>query len=433
MRPGHPRERPMGMRYYVSTSRGCGGRLKTSPESFRVTERPGVEPEPLDADTGDYPYLLVEAVATGRDTHGVIDALAGALSIHPGRISSAGTKDANAVTKQWLSIRGIDAGALPTVEDVELTPVGRLGRQLEFGDHAGNAFEITVEDVEPTCLEAIHREVTDDDGLAVVPNFFGHQRFGTRRPVTHRVGRRLLVDDYRGAVTMYLTESSPQEPERTRRARSAIAEALSVADYEAALAATPGYLHYERRLLEALVDGGVEPFKAAIESLPWSLTRLFVHAVQSHVFNELVSERLRRGVSLTAPIVGDVICFVDDTGQIDPERAQPVTESRLPAAIRHCERGRAAVVGPLIGPETPTFDGQIGRWTEAILDGLGLSRGAFGDVEAAAVNATWRPLAVSTTLELAPTAARFSFELPPGSYATVLLREYLKVDPARMA
>lgn len=423
----------MGMRYYVSAGRGSGGRLKATPTEFRVTERPGIEPEALDADDGDYPYLVVEAIATGRDTNGVIEAIASALSIHPGRVSAAGSKDANAVTTQWLSIRGIDAGDLPAIEDVELTPIGRFGRQLEFGDHAGNAFEIGVSDMtDPAQLAAIHDELREG-AVVSVPNYFGHQRFGTRRAITHDVGRQLLRDEYRAAVETYLTASSPQEPPRTRQARRDIADALVDADVEGALAATPGYLDYERRLLEVLHEGGADPYRRAIEALPWSLTRLFVHAVQSHIFNELVSERLRRGLSVTEPVVGDVICFVDAAGVPDPDRAQPVTESRLSAARRHCARDRAAIVGPLVGPETPTFSGQIGHLTEAVLAGVGLCRESFADIEVATAGGTWRPLALSTAVDLDVETASFAFELPPGAYATVLLREYCKVAPDQLA
>lgn len=422
----------MGMRYYVSAGRGCGGRLKASPSAFRVTERPGVDPEPLEADAGDYPYLVVEAVASDRDTHGLIDALAGAMGIHPGRIAAAGTKDANAITTQWLTLRGVSPDALPDLAAVELTPVGRLGRQLEFGDHAGNHFAVRVDDVrDPQQLAAVHTEVTDDGDQVTVPNYFGHQRFGARRAVTHRVGWRLLRGEYDAAVRTYLTATSEHEPERTRRARADIADALEAADPAAAIAATPGYLDYERQLLSVLDTEGLEAAQSAIESLPWSLVRLFVHAVQSSVFNELASERLRRGHSLVEPAVGDVICFVDDEGRVDPERAQPVTEARLSVANRHTERGRAAVVGPLLGPETPSFVGPIGDLYRSVLSGLGIDRADFADVEAADVRGTWRPLAVSTTVER--DGSTFAFDLPPGSYATVLLREYLKVDPVRMA
>ena len=432
MRPAHVRERPMGMRYYASTSPGIGGRLKTHPTDFRVIEVPGLEVEPLDANTGDYGYLIVEATTTGRDTHDMIDTLAGALGIHPGAVAVSGTKDANAVTTQWVSIRHGSADELPAIEDVDLEPVGRLGRQLEFGDHAANRFEVTVHaPTHPEWRDAISIELTTEDGSIVVPNFFGHQRFGARRSITHVVGQQLVRGDIEGAIRTYLTASSPHEPARTRLARTEIEGALDVGDLEQAIAVTPGYLTYERRLLGAMRKGAT--VEDVLDALPWSLVRLFVHAVQSHAFNELVSERMRRGISLTEPQVGDTICFVDGEGQLDTERAQGVTESRLQTARRHVARGRAVVVAPLLGPETPPFEGPIGAMYDAVIAGLDLSRDGLDAVSVTDVSALWRPIALTTELEIDESGPTFSFELPPGSYATVIMREFCKVDPVAMA
>lgn len=424
----------MGMRYYVSSADGIGGRLKGEPADFRVIERPGLDCRPVDADTGDYPYLVVEATATERDTNGVIEAIARAMDVPPQAVGVAGTKDANAVTTQWVSIRTNRCDPPASLDGIELEAVGRLGRQLEFGDHAGNRFEVVVrEATDGGRIEAVADALTGEDGRTTVPNFFGHQRFGARRAITHVVGNQLLSGEYRQAVETYLTASSPHEPERTRRARQAVADALASDDLEGAAAALPGYLTYEQRLVDAMADADGDPHRAAIEALPWSLVRMFVHAVQSHVFNELVSERLRRGISLVEPQVGDTVCFVDDAGRVDTERAQPVTARRLDTARRHCDRGRAVVVGPLVGPETPAFEGPVGRCYEAVLGGLGLSRETFADVAVTDVETVWRPLALSTELSIGTWPPTFAFALPPGSYATVVLREFLKVDPVRMA
>lgn len=433
MRPGHARERPMGIRYYASATPGTGGRLKADPTDFRVTERPGLEVEPLDADPGDYPFLVVEATATGYDTTALLAAIADGMDVHPQRLAVSGTKDANAVTTQWLTIRQGTVEALPELAGVELRPVGRLGRQLDFGDHRGNAFDIVVRGAaHPGRIDAIADELASGEGVVAVPNYFGHQRFGARRTITHVVGRHLLRGDHRAAVETYLTATSPHEPDRTRRARRAIDDALADGDPAAGLAATPGYLQHERRMLAALDEHGADAHREAFETLPWSLKRLFVHAVQSHAFNECVSERLRRGIALAEVHEGDVVCFLDDDGRVDPGRAQPVTPGRLPTARRHRERGRAVVVGPLVGGDTPPPTGVVGDIHRAVLDGLGIDRHAFADNPVADVEGTWRPLHVTTALEVTGDPPRFTFELPPGAYATVVLREFLKVDPLAM-
>jgi len=66
MRQAHPIERQVGMAYYVSDADGVGGRLRVDPEDFRVRELERVDPQPADADTGDYPYLLLRATLRER-------------------------------------------------------------------------------------------------------------------------------------------------------------------------------------------------------------------------------------------------------------------------------------------------------------------------------------------------------------------------------
>ncbi|MFP4628125.1 MAG: tRNA pseudouridine(13) synthase TruD [Halobacteriales archaeon] len=437
MRPGHVRERPVGMRYYRSDAPGVGGRLKADPADFRVEERPGVELEALEADPGAYPYLVVEATLEDWDTHRFVDRLARAMGIHPGRVGWAGTKDANAVTTQWLSVRGVESSSLPTIEGAELAPVGRLGRQLEFGDHAGNAFAITVRGARDEGRAGrVTADLAGDDGRPVVPNFFGMQRFGTRRPITHRVGRAILRGRHCEAVRRYLGSSTAHEPDRTRRFRAAVEESgLREDRLEDLLERCPGYLGHERRLLEALAGAGAvedDTCRSALESLGWSLARLFVHAVQSHAFNEILSERLRRDLPLDRPVEGDVICMRADGG-LRTDRPQRVDGRRLQAARRHCERGRAAVTAPLVGPDTGFAGGEPGRIERAVVAGLGLEPAAFQTSGPFRAGGDRRALAIHPEVTVAGDPPTFRFELPPGAYATVVMREYCKVDPLDMA
>lgn len=433
MIPGHIRERPLGMRYYASSTPGIGGRLKAAAADFRVTEVPGVDPEPVSADPGDYPYLVVEVTATDRDTHDLLAVLAEEMGLHPDQLAISGTKDANAVTTQWLTLHKVHPNELVEIPDVELEVVGRLGRQLDFGDHAGNAFEIVVRDSSaPERIDRITDELTGGGDSITVPNFFGHQRFGIRRAITHDIGRLVLQGAINDAVWTYLTTTSQHEPERTQQARGEIETALEAADPASGLEATPGYLHHERRMLEVLEREGPTAYDEAFDALPWSLQRLFIHAVQSQAFNEVLSERMRRGMSISRPVVGDAICFLDDDGSIDPDTMQPVGEHRLDTARRHCERGRAVVVGALVGRETEALEGEPGAIQTAVLDGLGLDLEAFGTNPITDIEGSWRPFSVRTEMAVSLDSPMFSFSLPPGSYATVVLREYLKSDPLRM-
>ena len=443
MREAHAIERQVGIQYYVSDADGIGGRLRDSPADFRVTELESFDTQPVEADPGAYQHLVVRATLRDWDTNDFAGALSDRMGISRERVSWAGTKDKRAVTTQLFSVDGITPDDLPDISDADVEVVGRAGRPILFGDLAGNRFEITVRSPEtPANVDSVTDDLrtfagveADDsaEGASVaVPNYFGQQRFGSIRPVTHEVGLAVARGDWKGAVMAYVGNPHADEPEATQSARK-VAES---GDWQAALDAFPRHLGYERSMLHRLVesDDTDEDFRAALEAVPTNLQQLFVNAAQSYVFNRILSERLDRGLPFAEPVVGDVVCFSDSDAPEglalpDTDRTQRVTEKRLQAITRHCERGRAFVTAPLIGTETTLADGDPGDIERDVLDDVGIDPADFdlpGEFDS---DGTRRAVMVRTELSTGRDPLTFSFALPKGSYATVLLREYLKRAP----
>ncbi len=461
MRESHPRERAVGIGYYVSDAPGVGGSLREQPADFRVREREWFEAQPVDADPAAYPHLLIRATLRDWDTNDFAGALSDRLGISRERVSWAGTKDKRAVTTQLFSVDGIDADDLPDLSDADIEVVGRTGRPILFGDLAGNAFEVTVRgpdrpekvDAVTADLQAFAGRSPDGNGdtgspagrsapvTVAVPNYFGQQRFGSLRPVTHEVGLAVVRGDWRGAVRAYVGCPGEHEPEGTRRARAFADEQFDAGtpDWQAALERYPGHLGYERAMLHRLSAGDDRPadFRQALEAVPTNLQQLFVNAAQSYVFNRILSERLSRGLPFAEPVAGDVVCFVDVDAPDgltvpDTDRTQRVTEGRLRAVRRHCERGRAFVTAPLVGTETDLGDGEPGDIERQVLDDVGVEPADFDRPGEFHSEGTRRAILVRTDLRVSRAPLTFSFALPRGSYATVLLREYLKSDPGSL-
>jgi len=468
MREAHPVERAVGMAHYVSDAPGVGGHLRESPADFRVTEVEAFEPDPLDADAGAYPNVLARVTLRGWDTNDFASELSDRLGISRERVSWAGTKDKHAVTTQLFSVAKADPEAVREVEirDAEIELLGRTGRPVLFGDLAGNAFEIAVREVDqPDHADAITTDLQafasgddasdattadgDTDPATVgVPNYFGQQRFGSKRPVTHEVGLEILRGNWKGAVLAYVGNPADREPESTREARTYVDE---TEDWVGALERLPKRLGFERSMCHRLVERQEErdseregddalddeDYRAALEAVPSNLQRLFVNAAQSYAFNRMLSERLERGLPFHEPVAGDVVCFADSEAPEgvalpDTDRTQRVTEDRVRTVRRHCERGRAFVTAPLVGTETELADGEMGEIERAVLDDLDLDPTDFdlpGEFES---TGTRRAILLRTDMAVtwaADDALAFAFTLPKGSYATVVLREYLKCDP----
>jgi len=465
MREAHPVERAVGIEHYVSDADGIGGRLRTEPADFRVTEREAFDVEPVDAESGPYPELVCRVTLRAWDTNDFATRLSDALGVSRERVSWAGTKDKHAITTQLFSITGVDPADLPEIDDADIEVVGRAGRSLAFGDLAGNAFAIRVRDAVADAPDRIDSVTADlesfggpgpndgagsDDadpdagGTIAMPNYFGQQRFGSKRPVTHEVGLAAVRGDWRGAVRAYVAEAFEDEPPVTRAAREFAADQFDSADpdWGACLKRMPGRLRFERSMLHRLADHGAETdaeWRHALEAVPSNLQRLFVNAAQSYVFNRILSERLDRGLPFHRPVEGDVACFADADAPAelyapDPDRLQRVTADRVDIVSRHCERGRAFVTAPLVGMETELADGEPGEIEREVLDEVGIELRDFDRPGEFGSTGTRRAILLRTDLEVDCEDGDpvFEFALPSGSYATVVLREYLKSEPLEL-
>jgi tRNA pseudouridine13 synthase len=194
-------------------------------------------------------------------------------------------------------------------------------------------------------------------------------------------------------------------------------------------------------MCHALADAGGEPgpeeFRGALETLPTNLQRLLVNAAQSYLFNETLCRRLERGLPFHEAVEGDVVCFADRDAPEglplpDTDRLQAASGDRLRTVNRHCARGRAFVTAPLVGTDTEFADGEPGEVTREVLDEFDVARGDFDLPGEFHSTGTRRAVLLRTDLGVERDPPRFSFSLPKGSYATVVLREFLKVDPAAL-
>src|SRR6266852_3988090 len=85
---------------------GIGGRIKQLPEDFEVEEIPAYDP----CGTGEHLYLWVEKRAVGAEFF--TRQVAKRLGISQGEVGTAGMKDRQAVTRQWVSVPDVGSERL---------------------------------------------------------------------------------------------------------------------------------------------------------------------------------------------------------------------------------------------------------------------------------------------------------------------------------
>ncbi|UEC42018.1 MAG: putative tRNA pseudouridine synthase D [Methanothrix sp.] len=417
-------DRLLGMELYATDSPGCGGRLRTESSDFVVEEI--YEGHIYEGGR----YLVVEVEKVDWETHHLVRDLSRQLQISQKRFGWAGTKDKKAVTRQRMSIMALEEEALRRVAlpGVKIRVLGRSNRGVSLGDLRGNRFAVRIREVDLDDREAARRvatvteEIEERGGL---PNYFGVQRFGEVRPVTHLVGEALVRGEPERAAMTYLALPFPGERESTREARERL---LADRDFAAALKEYPLRLRYERAMMARLQEDG--DFARSFDVLATNLKRLFVHAYQSLLFNRILSRRMRSGLPLDRAVEGDVVCF-SKGGLPDVDKIQAVDKSNVAAVNRLAERGRAFVTLPLFGYRSSFSEGLPGEIERSVLEEEGVDLSGF-QVEAnpdLGSPGSRRPalLRVEPRAEIEGGACvLLKFDLPAGSYATVVLREYMK-------
>jgi tRNA pseudouridine13 synthase len=422
-------ERLMGIEAYLTDTEGLGGRLRDEVSDFVVREVSDVRT----GESGD--YLIVRVEKENWETHHLLRDIARHLGISDDRIGIAGIKDKRAITTQLMSIRGISAADLDRVSlpRVRITPLGRANKGIAPGDLKGNDFDILIRDI---CLETaeIGRRISGTSGEIMaaggVPNFFGYQRFGIRRPVTHLVGELIVKGDIESAAMTYIARAFPWESPENREVRDMV---WSTGEFRKGLELYPLNLRYERTMMHHLIEHPGD-YAGAFRALPGSLITMFVHAYQSYLFNRILSRRMEKGRSLTVPEDGDVVCFAGPGGEPDTSKIELVTKKNRPDVLYLLKRRRAFLVLPIIGKDTKPA--MIDEDIRTIIEEAGVSPESFSIPQIPELTSAgrWREalLPVSPDIKEEDHMALAKFFLRKGSYATTVLREYMKADPTCM-
>src|SRR4051812_5911425 len=149
---------------------GVGGQIKQRAEDFFVQEVPLYEP------SGDGEHVYVEIQKVGLTTFEAVRRIGDALRVPTREIGYAGMKDARAVTRQVLSIRGASDEAVANLKlpNLQILWAMRHGNKLRLGHLSGNRFAIKIRNVEPTSVVKL-RPVLDVLEKRGMPNYFGEQ------------------------------------------------------------------------------------------------------------------------------------------------------------------------------------------------------------------------------------------------------------------
>jgi tRNA pseudouridine13 synthase len=388
----------IGISVYSTNFDGVGGKIRVTPEDFEVSEV--ISEKSLKSISEQDGYAVYKLKKKKIDTNHALSDIFRKKGL---RLKALGLKDASAITEQFVcsnhkgkSIESYDS------TKYSLRNIGYVKKPLTKKDMVGNHFKIKISD----CTNNLS-EFKDYDKIL---NFYGYQRFGSKRPVTHLIGKAILQKNFEKAVDLILSFCSPFDSKENNEIREKLNDKSNYAKYYDQI---PPQMDIERIVLREMIDTGDS--QKSIRQIPLSLRRFYVQAYQSFLFNCTLSSALTDGENLFESNEGDV-CF-DFRGIIG----------------KYLKGKDQRLAIPFIGYsyyKKTRFDYQISK----ILDFEEISPKDFfiKEMQEVSNEGGFRQASLFCS-DYSTDGNSLEFTLSRGSFATILLREIMKPEDPMIA
>ncbi len=398
---------------------GIGGRIRSSPEDFVVEEV--IDGRFLSSISPEYsqPSFAVFTLAkTGIDS---IHAAKLAAQMLHSKVRIIGYKDSKASTKQYLAVRARKPLATSFTRDrFSLSLLGYTKENFSPRLLLGNRFKIWIRGIKVS-EEETRRTLELASTLFKArkfPNFYGHQRFGSTRPITHVVGRHIVQGSFKDAVDTLITTPSKIDGEEIAEARRLFSEGRlkeSLAEFKAKD-------DIERTIITSLLEKP-DDYLLALRKVSLLVRKLFVAAYSSFIFNKVLSRAMENGETLNAKN-GDVVAEFGSDYRV----GRPLILEAVPK-----QDNRLVPMVPTAGYGYYQKNGRFDLLLQEVMKEEGAVPKMFHvrDAPEMSLETGLRPaplLGNSLDYAISGSNALISFFLVKGSYATILLREITKTE-----
>lgn len=400
-----------GISCYCTSFDGIGGCIKSDLNDFIVSEI--INPNFLNAlsqkQTLENKFPVYVLKKKGIDTPHAILEFKKKFGLN---LKFLGLKDAKALTEQYVSCQ-----MTKTIHDNLQTDCCKLKLKgfskfpLDKSILFGNRFNISVKGSKKFDTNGFVNELEN------VGNFYGLQRFGSERMVSHLVGKEILKKNYSKAIKILLCHTSKYDSKFSKEIRESLQDERN---YTKILKIIPKGMDIEKSLIFCLVKDNDPIF--ALRSLPLSIRRIFIQAYQAFLFNKCLGESISLGESIQEGKHGDIGYEINkfEFGKIKVYEPVHHDKNTFASSIR--------LVGYASVPKKSRFDLVMKK----ILYEEDISPKNFyiKDLNELSEQGGFRPAKLFCKNFKYSSNSLFSFDLPKGSYATTLLREIMKpVDP----
>lgn len=393
------------------------------------------------------------------------------------RIGYAGMKDKRGITTQFCTMYRTEphqivgdqrtgggntnqrGGAVVQVGNFEF-----VSKEIRLGTLLGNRFDLVLRHVQTgnsddAASHQILQNAADSMKQFGFINYFGTQRFGKYQD-THLVGIAVLQGNFQKAIDIFMSPKPDDRPDSAKARRDWQDRFLNgeTADNEAAAAkrvmkGLNRFMTAENSAMQSL-SRYPRDYKRAFTCIPKTLRMMFLHAVQSLVWNRAASHRIT--MNKTEVLTGDLVIIGNsETPEIHVVTSEDISSNRFSIVD---------IVLPLIGSKSRFPENEMCDLMKKLLQDLGVTVNNFKNVQDKdlALNGDYRkllcrptdfdfeikeyydpkqPLIQTDLMKLTgedivissaeegqskKVAMIVGFTLPSSSYATVALRELMK-------
>ena len=333
-----------------------------------------------------------------------------------GSITYAGMKDKRGVTSQFCTVFRKTAAQIAVVNKrrssgggnsskgaVDVVRVGNfqyVSRERNLGRLGGNRFDIVLRNIDP-CIDSTDasKEVRLEQATKLAEtaatamkeagfvNYFGMQRFGKYFD-THLVGIEMMLNNFEGAVNIIM-QVKPDEPPFAHNARVKWQQRFddeSITDKKKAeqdcarivKKDLTRFMTSELKIMDHLMRRPLD-YRGAILSLPTGMMLMYLHGLQSFLWNKTVSHRIK--LDQKNVIVGDLVLVENKsyaeggsgTSGLKGKEVALVTEED----VQMKKYTLADVVIPMPGGKVQFPNNSAGKYMEKLIGDLGLTRQSF--------------------------------------------------------
>jgi tRNA pseudouridine13 synthase len=392
------------------------------------------------------------------------------------RIGYAGMKDKRGITAQYCTLYRTEpqqiisqrhAGGGNTKQNgYSVVQVGNfqyVSKEIRLGSLKGNRFDMILRNVQGDAGAVVDKQVLEDAAQAMKVkgfiNYFGTQRFGKYKD-THLTGIAVLQGNFRKAIEIIMEPKQDDRPDADKarkdwrdRFQNGETADNEVASAKRVIKSLNRFMTAENSIMQCLSRKPMQ-YQTAFSHIPKTLRMMFLHAVQSLIWNQASSYRIE-SMNSESVLVGDLV----QTGE-DSSMVKLVTEDDI-ANKRYTLQD---VVIPLVGTKSQLPANELGDLMKKLFKDVGVELDMFKKVQDKdlAIYGDYRKLLVRPSdcdyeikeyydplqplmqndlmklngeeIEIAPMkdgedlklAMIVGFTLPSSSYATIALRELMK-------